>query len=60
MTLRDRLKYLTIEEETALRKKLGLTDSGLSCLQVFDFFMMDDEDDSMHRDVRPVAQPPEI
>ena len=53
--MRKRLRSLTTEEEAAMRRNLGIEASGLSCLQVFDLFMADDEDDRIHMEARPVA-----
>ena len=56
--MRKRLRSLTTEEEASMRRKLGIEESGLSCLQVFDLFMADDEDDRMHFEARPAKPQP--
>lgn len=55
--MRKRLRSLTTEEEAVMRRNLGIEASGLSCLQVFDLFMADDEDDRIHMEARPAASP---
>ena len=55
--MRKRLRSLTTEEEAVMRRNLGIEASGLSCLQVFDLFMADDEDDRIHMEARPAAPP---
>jgi hypothetical protein len=55
--MREQLRSLPTEQEAAMRRKLGIEASGLSCLQVFDLFMADDEDDRAHFEARP-AKPP--